>query len=157
MTSSARRAVSGWLGTAEKPPVEISRGFGPLVRLTLDLDVGSRLRQASPTLGRILRRFSGSDDPVAASRRRWLRRLEPDSLWVEVIDFWRRNAVRLVPDPARSLGSTYDDRAEWLAAVFELDPERCRDILRQWAVTHRRRRNLWHALAKRKLPLVAAP
>jgi len=71
----------------------------------------------------------------------------------EVMEFWKRNAALLVPDPAHAGGSDYTACAEWLAVVLDLDPPTYTRILQDWSVRHRRRRNLWQALRKRRLPL----
>jgi hypothetical protein len=70
-----------------------------------------------------------------------------------VFEFWRRHAANLVPDPASATGSSYDDCAEWLAAVFELDSEAYQQLLHEWAGPHARRRNLWLAITRKRLPL----
>ena len=61
-------------------------------------------------------------------------------------------APGLVPDPASGVGSNYDECAEWLAAVLELDAMAYRRIVRGWAVPHARRKNLWLAITRRRLP-----
>ena len=75
----------------------------------------------------------------------------------EVLEFWKRNAASLVPDPAQTRGSSYTDCAEWLAVVHELDRQAYIRILQDWSQRHRRRRNLWQALKERRLPLEVEP
>jgi hypothetical protein len=70
-----------------------------------------------------------------------------------VLEFWRRHAASLVPDPANATGSNYDDCAEWLAAVFELDSAAYQQVMRGWTGPHARRKNLWLAITRRQLPL----
>ena len=148
-----RRVLRHWLKETERTPATLKQALGALGRLTLDLDVGSQLRKTAPTLHRLLSQEWEGNRSVSASRRRWLERLEAPSLFSEVIQFWKRNLASLVPDPAQSFGSNYDTCAEWLAAVLELDPRSYEKIVREWTVTHHRRRNLWKALTKRGLPL----
>ena len=88
-----------------------------------------------------------------ASRRRWIEALALADVFPEVVEFWRRHAPSVVPDPATGSGSNYDDCAEWLAAVFELDSIAYQQIVRGWAAAHARRKNLWLAIRKRQLPL----
>jgi hypothetical protein len=58
-----------------------------------------------------------------------------------------------VPDPASGTGSNYDDYAEWLAVVFELDSTAYQRLVHAWAGPHARRRNLWLAITRKRLPL----
>ena len=126
---------------------------GALGALTLDLDVGSSLRQTAPTLRRLLSTRWQGEPAVTASRRRWVERLGVADLLPEVLEFWRRHAANLVPDPASATGSNYDDCAEWLAAVFELDSAAYQRVVRGWAGPHARRKNLWLAITRKSLPL----
>ena len=150
---SFRRAVRQWLQETESTPATLRQALDALGTLTLDLDVGAALRRSAPTLHRLLSRRSQGDRPLNASRRRWIEKLGVADLFPEVAEFWKRHAPRLVPDPATASGSHYDDCAEWLAAVFELDAVAYQRIVRGWATAHARRKNLWLAIRKRRLPL----
>jgi hypothetical protein len=94
---------------------------------------------------------------VRTSRRRRLHMLKPSSLFTDIIGFWRRNVHRLVPDPAQTANSSYEHSVDWLAAVLEQNTRSYKKIVSEWAVIHRRRRNLWKALAKKNLPLSEKP
>ncbi len=150
---SFRRAVREWLDQTGRAPAALEQSRGALGALTLDLDVGSSLRCTSPTFHRLLSTRSRGEPAVSASRRRWVTRLEVADLFPEVLDFWRRHVARLVPDPARTAGSNYNDCAEWLAIAFELDSTAYESLVRAWAGPHARRRNLWQAIARKRLPL----
>lgn len=145
--------VRDWLKEAERGPKTLERNMRALEMLTLELDQGSRLQKASAMLHRLLSGRSRDDTALGASRRRWLERLAGPDLFSEVLEFWRRNTARLVPDPAHVRHAHYDRCAEWLRALFELDPEACRKLVRGWTTRHRRRRNLWIALRKLDLPV----
>jgi hypothetical protein len=149
---SFRRTVRQWLEEAGRGPITLQQARGALGTLTLDLDVGSSLRRTSPTLHRLLSTRWQGEPAVGASRRRWVERLGVADLFPDVLDFWRRHAVSLVPDPASAVGSNYDDCAEWLAAVFELDSAVYQRVVQGWAGPHARRRNLWLAIARKQLP-----
>jgi hypothetical protein len=118
---SFRRAVREWLDETGRAPATLQQSRGVLGTLTLDLDVGSSLRRTSPTLQRLLSTRRQGEPAVSASRRRWVERLGVADLFPDVLEFWRRHAANLMPDPASATGSNYDDCAYWLAAVFELD------------------------------------
>jgi len=150
---SFRRVVRQWLEETGRTPATLRQALHALGTLTLDLDVGSALRRTSPTLHHRLSRRSEGDRLLDASRRRWVERLGVADLFLEVIEFWKRQAPGLVPDPASGVRSNYDECAEWLAAVFELDAVAYQRIVRGWAVPHARRKNLWLAITRRRLPL----
>jgi hypothetical protein len=150
---SFRRAVRQWLQETRSTPATLRSALHALGTLTLDLDVGSALRRSSPTLHRLLSRRSEGDRSLNASRRRWIEALGVADLFPEVAEFWKRHAPRVVPDPATASGSNYDDCAEWLAVVFELDSGAYRRIVQGWAAVHARRKNLWQAITRRRLPL----
>ena len=149
-----RRAVRQWLEETGRTPAVLRQSREALCTLTLDLDTQSTLRRRSPTLHRVLSRGAGpGDDPLTGWRRRWVKRVGVSDLLAEIVEFWIGHAAALVPDPAIARGSNYEHCAEWLAAVFELDAAAYRRIVRGWTTAHGRRKNLWLALARRKLPL----
>ncbi|MFQ5830661.1 MAG: hypothetical protein ACE5JD_16135 [Candidatus Methylomirabilia bacterium] len=150
---SFRRAVRQWLEDTGRAPATLQQSLGALGTLTLDLDVGSSLRKTSPTLHRLLSTRWEGEPAFSASRRRWVERLGVADLFPEVVEFWRRHAAGLVPEPANATGSNYDDCAGWLAAVFELDSGAYQRVVRGWAGQHARRKNLWLAITRRQLPL----
>ena len=150
---SFRRVTRQWLEETERAPTTLLQSRRAIGTLTLDLDVGSSLRRTSPTLHRLLSTRWPGEPAVSASRRRWVERLGVADLFPGVLEFWRRHAASLVPDPANATGSNYDDCAEWLAAVFELDTAVYQRVVRGWAGPHARRKNLWLAITRRQLPL----
>ena len=150
--ASFRGVVREWLDETRRTPATLQKSRDALGTLTLDLDVGSTLRRTSPTLHRLLSTRPKGEPAVTASRRRWVERLGVGDLFPEVLEFWRRHVARLVPDPASATGSHYDDCAEWLAAVFELDSAAYRCVVQGWAGPHARRKNLWLAIARKHLP-----
>jgi hypothetical protein len=149
---SLRHAVRQWLEETGRTPATLQQSRHALGTLTLDLDLASSLPKTLPTLHRLLSRRPEGDRHLSASRRRWVEGLGVADLLPEVIEFWRRHAAGLVPDPATPSGSNYDDCAEWLAAVFELDSAAYQRIVRGWAAAHARRKNLWLAITRRQLP-----
>jgi hypothetical protein len=153
-----RLAVRHWLEDVEAKPDALEPSREALAVLTLDLDEKSELRRLSPTLKRLISSPDWSArSTLRTSRRRRLHMLKPTSLFTDIIGLWRRNVHRLVPDPAQEVNSNYERSADWLAAVLELNTRSYKKIVSEWAVTHRRRRNLWKALAKKNLPLSEKP
>ena len=90
-------------------------------------------------------------------RRRPARRRESRfrgvELSVDVVTACKTHAKAIVPDPRTARSSHYDACAEWMAAIFELDPAAYEQIRAAWSVTHKARRNLWRALAAKRLPV----
>ena len=144
-----------WLDVAGRDCRILRLSQGALGRLSLDLDSAAWLSSESPMMARLLAYDQSNDPALGASRRRWLKRLGASSLVPELLAFWRRNAQRLVPDPAASGGSDYQSCADWAQALRELNPTSCKELLRQWSVAHHRRRNLWRALQTKGLSMSA--
>ncbi len=142
--ASFHRFLEQWLREAERTTEKLRRARPWAAMLTVDLDADGRLRRKYPALYRVLSVEATSDRSMAASRRRWLGRCKAKALLPQVIAFWERNVRKLVPDPA---GASYDECAAWLAALEELDRESFASIVTKWTETHRRRKNLWKAVA----------
>jgi hypothetical protein len=147
-----RGVIHGWLEEIAKTDASLQQAFGPLAVLTMDLERDSQLAVSFPMLKRLLSKHGGGNPGVTATRRGWLGRLGGNKLFPELIEFWKRNAARLVPEPEHSAGD-YSDCADWLAALHTLDSASYRKILEAWKVKHRRRKNLWKALEHAKVPL----
>jgi len=124
---------------------------------TLALDafaVGSGdLEKRCPTLVRLLARERGGTREHDAARRHWVARFGGVELSVDVVTACKTHAKAIVPDPGTARSSHYDACAEWMAAIFELDPAAYEQIRAAWSVTHKARRNLWRALAAKRLPV----
>ena len=145
-----RRDLLRWINDIGKTRNSLRDAFESLAVLTLDLDSASELKKASPALHRLLLREPEGDRRVTTLRRTWLKRLRAGELLPEVIQFWKRHAARLVPDPEHSSGD-YRDCAEWLAVLHDFDALACKKIVEQWKLTHRRRKNLWKTLERAQL------
>lgn len=143
--------VRGWFRKIDAHPESIGKNLNALARLTLDMDSAGMLRREFPTLARLLACGWNDDPALRASRRRWLERSGGHSLMPELLSLWRRRTERLVPDPQKTESSNYDDCADWVRALHEIQPAACRNLITRWGTPHRRRKNLWRALRKRGL------
>ena len=94
------------------------------------------------------RNLSTRDD---ASRQAYLRQYAMDDLWDHVMAYWLGNLHHLVPKPERAEKSVYTKHAQWMAALQELAPAAYMTMLGQWQVAHKRRINLWKAMAEQGL------
>lgn len=128
-------------------------GLNELARLSLDIESGDWLKTFSPTLARILAYGWTLDKALLASRRKWLSLLGATALVPELQAFWRRNILRLVPDPASNAGSDYERCVDWLLALREVDADAAKRLLGEWGTVHWRRRSLWRTVRGKGLPV----
>ena len=142
-------AVRGWLAAIETTPADFERCRRSFALLALDVGTIAGLEKRYPQLHRQLAEVCGGQNQLDNVRRRWLDRLGATELPNDTIAFLSRNARLLIPDPGRGDGSNYDDCAAWVTAIMEIDRAPGQAVVRQWVVDHKRRRNLWAALAKR--------
>ena len=147
---SFRRFIEEWLTEAERSLGALERAKQAAALLTLDLGPEGKLRRTHPHLHRVLSEHKEARRVMQASRHTWLRRLEASALLPKLMAFWKRNAAKLIPDPA-NCRAHYGHAVDWLAAVKELDRKEFAQILADWRVEHRRRRNLWKEVSSRGL------
>lgn len=168
--AALRDAVMKSIDAMTKAPSPKPRGYGmaamwdggrelgwrAMGQLLLDLDIEGAVKREAPTFAKLIRGFNDErQSPWRMTRRRWFARLGGPSLLPLVVAFWRANVAKLVPDPANTHGSHYDENAEWLAATRELDAGVAAAILARWATAHKMKSNLWKAVAARKFALPA--
>lgn len=153
LAEAFHRSARAWMREVERTPVKLKSAFAALAALTMDIDEGRALRQASLKVHGLVSRRGGEDRRLGKSRRLWLRRLKGRDLLGDLIAFWKRNFARMLPDPRDAGGSNYAGCAEWLAALHELAPQAYAGAVRRWAVAHHRRPSLWAALRRKGLPL----
>jgi hypothetical protein len=143
-----------WLRSLLKAPAAQLKGQQELLSmLTCDL---MRFHEPAAKYRRLSEAICRSEDDskeLTASRRAWLQKVEADQLTPLVIQYWKHHVVHLVPDPGQAQNSDYTHHARWLAALNELDPAAYRKVIHRWKETHKRRRNLWKAIAEHRLPL----
>jgi len=145
------KKVKEWLEQLENTDKISREQETPLLILTCDLFDMYGLKKKYPQLyGRVSTRLYGSQEGKK-SRRGWLKKIESENLTPFVIECWKKKIKDIMPDPASAHKSDYTSHAEWLSAANELGVYN--EILDQWKVVHKRRRNLWDAIKKKRLPL----
>ncbi len=82
------------------------------------------------------------------SRQSFLKQLAAKDLWKEVMAYWEWHLDHWIPKPETAQRSDYRQQAKWVAAWRELSPTAYQNLLAQWRVEHKKRRNLWKALAQ---------
>ena len=94
------------------------------------------------------RELSTADD---ASRQAYVQHYAMADVWDQVMAYWRGHLHLLVPKPEHADKSIYTGHARWMAALQELAPSAYTTLLQQWQVQHKRRSNLWKAMAQQGL------
>jgi hypothetical protein len=145
--------VSAWLRQLEQNPGTLKHSLDALARFSLDIDGGVWLKEFSPSLALVLGRGWPLERALIASRRAWLARLKAEALAPELQAFWKRNLCSLVREQPFDASSDYSRCVDWLAALWEIDPDAGRGLLHEWAAAHWRRRNLWRAVGRKGLPV----
>ncbi len=82
------------------------------------------------------------------SRQAWLKKMHADQFIPLIIECWKQNVVKLLPDPSHAHKSVYEEHALWLAVVKEQNPLAYQKIIGKWKIDHKRRKNLWNAIRK---------
>jgi len=85
------------------------------------------------------------------SRQAYVHQYAMDDVWDHVMAYWQGNLYHLVPKPEQAEKSIYTKHAQWMAALHELAPAAYTTLLKQWQVAHKRRSNLWKAMAEQGL------
>lgn len=150
-----RSALARWMRDAGATRKSFEGERRALELLTFDLDAAARGRVPSEL--RAVLPSGQQPKALAASRARWLKRMGAHALLPELLDIWKRHAEALLLDPADVHDGRYDDHVRALAAVHKLSSDLYGKVVRDWAGTHERRRNLWAAIDKRGLPSPRAP
>lgn len=138
-----------WLEVLEGDSTRFSKSRSQLIALAGDLASVSSLKKSHPQFARL----TGGEQRYGVARcvgarRRWLKRMDAEAIVPGLIACAKSNASQLVPDPSHAYGSRYEEHAQWLRAVKEIDSAACRRIIEGWKVRHKRRRNLWDALKR---------
>ncbi|MDM8552309.1 hypothetical protein QUF72_19645 [Desulfobacterales bacterium HSG2] len=143
------RRLNNWLTALLKDSKKFQNQQTLVRILTQDLAGMSDLKKKYPRLSEAAKTRSGQKDNT--SRRNWLKKIGGQKFVPLLTDCWIKHAVNMVPNPADTAHSKYDVHALWLSVVNEVDPQLCERILNRWRKDHKRRKNLWRALRKKKL------
>lgn len=144
--------VKQWLESLLQNPIKFKKQHPLIYTFTNDLAHKSSLKKEYPKLFDIVLSHTFAGKETAKSRRAWLKRMNGQQFVPLLMECWKKNVGVLVPDPADAYKSRYDEHAQWLVVVRELNPKSYQTIINQWKVEHHRRRNLWAAINKLSLP-----
>jgi len=144
-----RKRLEEWFAFLNGDSRRFAKGRSQIISLAGDLSFVSSLKKSHPQFAKLA--SSAEQYGVkrcASSRRAWLKRMGGESIAASLIACARENASHLVPDPGHAHGSRYEEHAQWLQAVKEIDPAACQAIINRWRIPHKRRRNLWDSLTR---------
>ncbi|MBW1743412.1 MAG: hypothetical protein JRJ47_08270 [Deltaproteobacteria bacterium] len=139
-----RRQLTVWLERVHEDRKTFLQQRDFLMLLTKDLKVKSQYGQRYPAFCSMVSREVTARENKK-SRREWLKRMDAEKSLARLIRCWQKHAEALLPDPQTS-DSTYQEVADWMVVLKELNPRACHAVIQQWKVDHARRRNLWAAL-----------
>lgn len=145
--------VRSWLKRLSNCPEDFVQEHRRLALLTSDLTSGTKFKNRYPRFHSVVLGEISQTDRNSKSRRSWLKELDVGELLEEAMACWREQLVHGVPDPASVYKSCYDWHASWLGALMELNPGVYKGTIEKWQTLHRRRRNLWAAIAEEGLPV----
>ncbi len=145
--------LAEWLSNLKDDTKTFKKQWLWLVPLTSDLSQGKKITKKYPTFWETVLQESDSKDDLTASRRKSLKEMKPDSFLKTALEVWQKQLRHIVPDPADTRKSDYEQHARWAQAVFELNRDEYRVLITRWRKKHDRRRNLWRDLKARHLPV----
>lgn len=141
--------VQKWCTFLKSDSTRFPRSRSQIITLAGDLSSVSSLEKSHPQFAKLAR---GEEEygvkRCTTARREWLKMMGAESIVLSLIACVKKNASHLVPDPTHAYGSRYEEHAQWLRAVKEIDPVVCETIIDLWKVQHKRRRNLWDSLKR---------
>jgi hypothetical protein len=141
--------VVQWLALLEGNSKRFKRSRSQIIALAGDLSYVTSIKTSHPRFANLARNEEVQGfKRCASARRAWLKKMGARSIVLPLIACVKGNARSLVPDPEHAHGSRYEEHAQWLRAVKEIDPDAFRKVMDRWRIQHKRRRNLWDALKR---------
>ena len=137
--------IKKWLTALSHKPKELMSQKTNLFALTFEIAELSDLRKKYPSLFKAIY-HPREGDPQNPSILKGLKETNGIALAPLLEDFWKKNLLNFLPDPAHADKSNYAAHAKWLAVLKEVNPKEYQTILTQWKKKHHRRRNLWKAI-----------
>lgn len=145
------KKLDAWLGSMMRGGGDFIKSWKLLACLTNDLSGTVLSRSRFPGLYSVaLERFR-SPSTLDDTRRSLVRNLCSSETPVTVLAIWKKQSFHIIPEPSGS-GGDYRNPVAWAKALFEINPGDYERLIKRWKNVHHRRRNLWSALEKAKLP-----
>lgn len=148
-----RNKLDAWLNTLSRSGPEFSKQWELLACLTNDLTDASAQRKRFPGLFKTAVGRFGCKTSLEKSRSAAVSSLCPSGTMDTVTEVWKKQFTLIVPDPSRS-SNDYREPVAWAKALLELNPDAYSHLVKHWLSAHHRRRNLWKAMQKARLPVI---
>ncbi len=142
-----------WLETLARDADEFKARHRLLYVFTSDMARLAPLEKEWPYLFKYVLSGEDKNSDRASSRQAWLAKMRGERFSGRLKRCWQDNVAVLVPDPSGAHKSRYDYHAKWLEVVREINPAAYWELIKDWRIAHKRRRNLWKAVDARDLPL----
>ncbi len=140
--------IKQWLADVPKKEKPSKQDFLALRLLTNDLgEIRQEKWHQYPHFLAVVLKPASLKTPDSESRQSFLQQLAPQDLWKSLMAYWQSHLDSWIPQPETAYKSDYSEQAKWVAAWRELSPTAYQNLLGQWRVQHKKRRNLWKALA----------
>ena len=144
-----QKRTEQWLFALESEEKPSKHTFSALRLLTSDLaEIRGENWNQYPYFQSVVLVPTSLKTSDANSRQLFLKNLAPNHLWNQVMAYWEVHLEYWIPKPEMASKSDYTEPAKWLAALRELSPTSYQNLLAQWRIQHKQRRNLWKALEK---------
>ncbi len=145
--SEFQSQIERWLLDFNAPNLGAARNFQALRLLSYDLAVLSGESWNSyPHFQAVVLVPQSMQTKDSQSRQSFLQQLAPDALWQKVMIYWQNHLQLWIPQPETVHRSDYTKPAQWLCAFREISPAGYQNLLAQWRIKHKKRRNLWKKL-----------
>lgn len=147
------KKLNAWLDHLKEDERLFEQEWPLLARLTKDLPESGNLQKSCPTFFKVVLPSDSGPSPLREARCRELKKMDTGIFLSPAMGMWKSHLRRLVPNPANSYKSNYEEHVEWMKALHELSHSEYNALLAQWYETHKRRRNLWREMKKHQLPI----
>jgi uncharacterized protein (DUF1697 family) len=146
------KKIKTWLESfCRNPSTQFQKRQKYICILTRDICDIYALKKRHHNLYRIVSMGTSGYKGSVASRQAWLKKMHADQFIPLIIECWKQNVVKLLPDPSHAHKSVYEEHALWLAVVKEQNPSAYQKVIDKWKIDHKRRKNLWKAIRKSNL------
>ena len=147
------KKLDAWLDHLKEDEKLFEQEWSLLARLTKDLPGSGSLQKSYPSFFKVVLPSNFEPSPLGKARCKGLREMDTDIFLSRAMGIWKSHLRHLVPDPANSHTSNYQEHVKWIKALHELSRDGYNALLARWNETHKRRRNLWREMKKHQLPI----
>jgi hypothetical protein len=142
-----QKKIDQWLVQLPNEMRLSDANFGCLRLLTWDLmEISGRRKDPYDAFFKVVIEPQKLTTPDGKFRQKYLDAYVPAGILDRVMRYWKEHLQILVPNPQHVHKADYTEHAQWMAVLKEMAPISYRALLKEWRVTHERRKNLWQAM-----------